>query len=64
MLWFGGREIGTWLYIAWATFSMMVVYTVEAVRNAPRPLSTTRGRSGPSRAHVFRTVSCPLSCPR
>src|SRR5262245_35028774 len=33
MLWFGGRELGTWLYVGWATFSMMVVYTVEAVRN-------------------------------
>jgi ABC-type nitrate/sulfonate/bicarbonate transport system permease component len=63
MLWFGGREVGTWLYIAWATFTMMVVYTVEAVRNvAPVFLDYAR-TLGASGAQAFRTVVCPAIVP-
>jgi ABC-type nitrate/sulfonate/bicarbonate transport system permease component len=63
MLWFGGRELGTWLYVGWATFSMMVVYTVEAVRNVA-PLFVDYARTlGATRAHVFRTVMCPAIVP-
>jgi ABC-type nitrate/sulfonate/bicarbonate transport system permease component len=63
MLWFGGREIGTWLYVGWGAFSMMVVYTVEAVRNVS-PVFVEYARTlGASRAGVFRTVICPAIVP-
>jgi ABC-type nitrate/sulfonate/bicarbonate transport system permease component len=63
MLWFGGREVGTWLYVGWATFSMMVVYTVEAVRNVA-PVFVDYARTlGARRAELFRTVMCPAIVP-
>jgi ABC-type nitrate/sulfonate/bicarbonate transport system permease component len=63
MLWFGGRELGTWLYVGWAAFNMMVVYTVEAVRNVA-PVFVDYARTlGATRAHIFRTVMCPAIVP-
>jgi len=63
MLWFGGREVGTWLYIAWATFNMMVVYTVEAVRNVA-PVFVEYARTlGATRLQAFATVVCPAIVP-
>ena len=63
MLWFGGREVGTWVYIAWATFSMMVVYTVEAVRNVAPVLVQYARTLGATRPQAFRTVVCPAIVP-
>jgi len=63
MLWFGGREVGTWVYIAWATFTMMVVYTVEAVRNVA-PVFVQYARTlGATLPQAFRTVVCPAIVP-
>jgi len=63
MLWFGGREVGTWLYITWAIFIMMVVYTVEAVRNV-QPIFQDYGRMlGATRFQVYRTVVLPAIIP-
>lgn len=63
MLWFGGREVGTWLYISWAIFSMMVVYTLEAVWNVP-PIFHDYARSlGATRFQVYRTVVLPAIVP-
>ena len=33
LAWFGGREIGAIAFIAYATFTMMFINTLEAVRN-------------------------------
>lgn len=63
MLWFGGREIGTWLYITWTIFSMMVVYTVEAIRNVPPLLADHARTLGASRLQVYRTVVLPAIVP-
>lgn len=63
MLWFGGREVGTWLYIAWAIFTMMVVYTLEAVRNVSPTLQDYARTMGASRVQVYRTVVLPAVVP-
>jgi ABC-type nitrate/sulfonate/bicarbonate transport system permease component len=63
MLWFGGRELGTWLYITWAVFTMMVVYTVEAIRNVPPVLRDHARALGASPAQVYRTVVLPAVGP-
>jgi ABC-type nitrate/sulfonate/bicarbonate transport system permease component len=63
MLWFGGSELGTWLYITWTVFSMMVVYTVEAIRNVS-PLLLDHARTlGASRFQIYRTVVLPAILP-
>ncbi len=63
MLWFGGREVGTWLYISWAIFSMIVVYTIEAVWNVP-PIFRDYARSlGATRMQEFRTIVLPAIVP-
>jgi ABC-type nitrate/sulfonate/bicarbonate transport system permease component len=63
MLWFGGRELGTWLYVTWATFSMMVVYTVEAVRNVSPTLLDYARTLGSTRIQAYRTVILPAVVP-
>ncbi len=63
MLWFGGREVGTWLYIAWAIFNMMVVYTVEAVWNVSPIVQDYARTLGATRIQVYRTVVLPAIVP-
>lgn len=63
MLWFGGRELGTWVYITWAVFSMMVVYTVEAIRNVPPVLQNHARTLGATRMQVYRTIVLPAVAP-
>ncbi len=63
MLWFGGREVGTWLYITWAIFSMMVVYTLEAVWNVSPTFQDYARALGASRAQVYRTIVVPAVVP-
>jgi ABC-type nitrate/sulfonate/bicarbonate transport system permease component len=63
MLWFGGRELGTWIYIAWAIFTMMVVYTVEAVRSVSPALQGYARTLGASRLQVYLTIILPAIVP-
>jgi ABC-type nitrate/sulfonate/bicarbonate transport system permease component len=63
MLWFGGEELGTWIYITWAVFSMMVVYTLEAIRNVPAFFHDHARTLGASRVQVYRTVVLPAIGP-
>lgn len=63
MLWFGGREVGTWLYITWAIFNMMVVYTVEAVWNVPPVFQNYARTLGATRIQVYRTIVLPAIVP-
>ncbi len=63
MLWFGGREVGTWVYISWAIFIMMVVYTVEAIRNVSPAVQDYARTLGASRMQVYRTVVLPAIVP-
>jgi len=63
MLWFGGSELGTWLYITWTVFSMIVVYTVEAVRNVAPVLLAHARTLGASRLQAYRTVVLPAILP-
>lgn len=61
--WFGGREYGNILYIAFAVFSMLVINTIVAVHNVPpiyRQLAVTLGANN---WQIFRTVTLPAIVP-
>ncbi|MBW7883653.1 MAG: ABC transporter permease [Caldilineaceae bacterium] len=63
LAWFGGREVGNIVYIAFAVFSILVINTIEAVRNVP-PIYIDYARTmGASRAQIYRTVIIPAIVP-
>ncbi len=63
MLWFGGREIGTFLFVMLAIFIILVINTVVAIRNVP-PIYPQMARSmGASRLQVYRTIIIPAIIP-
>lgn len=63
MLWFGGREIGTLLFVTLAIFIILVINTVGAVRNVP-PIYAQMARTlGATRLQVFRTIIIPAIIP-
>ena len=61
--WFGGREYGNILYIAFAVFSMLVINTIEAVHNVPPIYGQLAVTLGASRWQIFRTVTLPAIIP-
>lgn len=63
LAWFGGREIGNITYIAFAVFSMLVINTIEAVRNVPAIYMDYAATMGASRLQAFRTVILPAIVP-
>ena len=63
LVWFGGSETGNIVYIAFAVFAMMVINTIEAIRNVP-PIYFQYARTlGASRSRAFRTVILPAMLP-
>lgn len=63
LFWFGTREIGILIYITFAVFAMMVINTIEAIRNVS-PLFHDYARCmGASQSQVYRTVVMPAIVP-
>ena len=63
LVWFGGSETGNIIYIAFAVFAMVVINTIEAIRNVP-PVYVQYARTlGASRYQAYRTVILPAMLP-
>jgi ABC-type nitrate/sulfonate/bicarbonate transport system permease component len=63
LAWFGGSDMGVVAFIGFAVFSMLVVNTIEAVRNVPPVLISFARVLGASRVRVYRTVVVPAIVP-
>lgn len=64
LLWFGLAEKGKFLLVCLGVFAIMVVTTIEAVRNVPRIFIRAAETLGASRSQVFRTVILPAIVPQ
>ncbi len=63
MLWFGGREVGTVLFVMLAIFIILVINTVVAIGNVP-PIYAQMARTlGATRFQVYRTIIIPAIVP-
>jgi ABC-type nitrate/sulfonate/bicarbonate transport system permease component len=63
LTWFGGTDLGIVTFIAFAVFSMLLINTIEAIRNVP-PVTTSYARTlGASELTVYRTVVLPAIVP-
>ena len=63
LMWFGIDEVGKFLLITLGVFAILVVSTVEAVRNVPRKFTLAAQTLGASKAQWFRTVVVPAIIP-
>lgn len=63
MLWFGGREIGTFLFVVLAIFIILVINTVVAVRNVPPIFAQMARTLGATRLQVYWTIIIPAVVP-
>ncbi len=63
LFWFGGREIGILIYIVFAVFSMMIINTLEAIRNVPAVYHDYARCMGASPWQVYYTVVVPFIMP-
>lgn len=63
LAWFGGRDIGGVVYIAFAVFSMLLINTLEAIRNVDPSLRYFALTLGASPLRVYRTVVMPAIVP-
>jgi ABC-type nitrate/sulfonate/bicarbonate transport system permease component len=63
MFWFGSREIGILIYITFAVFAMMIINTIEAIRNIPSLYHEYARCMGASRFQEYRTVVMPAIVP-
>jgi ABC-type nitrate/sulfonate/bicarbonate transport system permease component len=63
LVWFGGSETGNIVYIAFAVSSMIVVNTIEAIRNVPPVYFQYARTLGASRWQAYRTVILPAIVP-
>jgi ABC-type nitrate/sulfonate/bicarbonate transport system permease component len=63
MFWFGAQEIGILIYITFAIFAMMIVNTLEAIRNVPTINQDYARCMGATRWQVYRTVVMPAIVP-
>jgi ABC-type nitrate/sulfonate/bicarbonate transport system permease component len=59
ILWFGGRNVGMYLFIAFAVFVMIVISTYHAALNVPPAPARFARTLGASRARMFRDVVLP-----
>jgi ABC-type nitrate/sulfonate/bicarbonate transport system permease component len=64
ILWFGLAETGKVLIISLGTFMVLVVATVEAVRNVPPIYARAARTLGASEGAVFRTIFIPAIVPQ
>ena len=63
MFWFGAREIGILIFVSFAVFSMMIVNTLEAIRNVPPIYQDYARCMGATRRQIYRTVIVPAILP-
>ena len=63
LMWFGIGEIGKFLLITLGVFAILVVSTVESVRNVPRKFTLAAQTLGASKAQWFRTIVVPAIVP-
>jgi ABC-type nitrate/sulfonate/bicarbonate transport system permease component len=63
IVWFGGSETGNVAYIAFAIASMVVVATIEAVRNVPLVYLNFAATLGATRFQRYREVVIPAILP-
>ena len=63
LLWFGIAETGKLLLVTTGVFTIMVVSTVEAVKNVPRIYIRAAATLGASRNQIFRTIVLPAIIP-
>ena len=63
LMWFGIDEIGKFLLITLGVFAILVVSTVESVRNVPRKFTLAAQTLGASKAQWFRTIVVPAIIP-
>jgi ABC-type nitrate/sulfonate/bicarbonate transport system permease component len=63
LVWFGGSETGNIIYIGFAVFAMVVINTIEAIRNVPPVYFQYARTLGASRFQAYRTVILPAMVP-
>jgi ABC-type nitrate/sulfonate/bicarbonate transport system permease component len=63
LMWFGIGETGKFLLITLGVFAILVVSTVEAVRNVPSKYILAAQTLGASKAQRFRTIIIPAIVP-
>jgi len=63
LFWFGTREIGIIIFVIFAVFSMMIVSTLEAIRNVPKILLNYARCLGASRIQIYKTIVIPYILP-
>jgi ABC-type nitrate/sulfonate/bicarbonate transport system permease component len=63
LMWFGIGEMGKLLLITLGVFAIIVVSTVEAVRNVPEIFMKASHSLGASKAQRFRTIIIPAIIP-
>ena len=64
LLWFGINEVGKILLVLLGVFAIMVVSTVEAVRNIPKIYSQAAATLGASKTDIFRRIILPGIMPQ
>jgi ABC-type nitrate/sulfonate/bicarbonate transport system permease component len=64
LLWFGDQEYGVWIYVSFAVFVLIIINTLEAVRNVPKKYSQYAFTIGANRFQLFHTVIFPAIIPR
>jgi ABC-type nitrate/sulfonate/bicarbonate transport system permease component len=64
LMWFGIGEAGKLLLITLGVFAIIVVSTVEAIRNVPKIYVLAAQTLGASKLQVFRTVLVPAIVPQ
>jgi taurine transport system permease protein len=63
ILWFGIGDFGKLLLAGEGCFMVMVISTIESVRNVPRIYIQAAQSLGASKAHIYRTVIIPAIVP-
>lgn len=64
LLWFGIGEVGKILLVLLGVFAIMVVSTIEAVRNVPKIYSQAAVTLGASKKDIFRRIVLPGIMPQ
>jgi len=63
LFWFGTREIGIIIFVIFAVFSIMIVSTLEAIRNVPKILLNHAQCLGATKMQTYKTVVIPYILP-
>ena len=63
LFWFGTKEIGIILFVIFAVFSIMIVNTIEAIRNVPKILIQNSQCLGATKFQTYKTIVIPYILP-